>query len=136
MPEYALEEMKNYPRCPLCLQPFETPTGFECDSCSTRVCGGCMRSYKGHYICRQCAETLPAKERELVGDAEELTRPLEKFARRSFWWWAVLLLMILPVMLGGAYLFYTQGLADYATGIIILMLALILYWNREAEKWI
>jgi hypothetical protein len=136
--DYGIDEMgvNNYGTCPICGQKFGSPSGFECDSCNASVCSKCIRSYGKSFICTSCVANLPKKEQEKVGNADALVKPGGRHLNRSLLLWLALLLILAPVALGGAYFFYTGGRADYAIGAIILVVVLILYWDRQMERWI
>ena len=131
-------EATDYGACPVCGRPMQVLGGFTCDWCGLGVCEHCIKKYEGSgkYICLSCASKLPRDEQLKITGAEDLTDPQPAVIGRTFKWWIALGLLALPVFLGGAWLLYGAGMQIEAVGLIIVLIALLLYWNEESQKWL
>ncbi|MDO8339931.1 MAG: hypothetical protein Q7T16_04715 [Candidatus Burarchaeum sp.] len=131
-------ETTDYGTCPVCRRPMQVLGGFTCDWCGLGVCEHCIKKYEGSgkYICLSCASKLPRAEQLKITGAEDLTDPQPTAIGRTFKWWITLALIALPVFLGGAWWLYAAGLQIEAVGLIIVLIALLLYWNEESQKWL
>lgn len=136
--DYQLDEMglDSYGSCPICMRKFDSPTGFECDSCGVSVCGRCIHAYGENFICASCVAQLPKKEQAKVGSAKALVEPAGARFSRSAMRWLLMLFILTPVLLGAAYFFYSAGSTALAIGAVILVLVLIFYWDRQMYRMI
>ena len=131
-----IEQMEGYGKCPVCDRILKVLGGFKCEWCKCRVCEDCIKKYEKKYICLRCAGDLPEEEQERVGNADDLINPVHSAFRRTLLWWTVLVLILLPAFFGSAWYLYAAGQTGAALIVILVLIALAWYWNKEGERWL